>query len=108
MELDQYRVVLVNLDPTIGSEINKTRPCLIVSPNEMNRHLKTIVIAPITSNPRKYPSRVKIEREGKNRNIVLDQVRTIDRRRVVRTYEKISATKIQEVKTLFQKIFVDY
>lgn len=108
MELDQYQIVLVNLDPTIGSEINKTRPCLIVSPNEMNKYLKTVVIAPITSNPRKYPSRVQIKREGKKRNIVLDQIRTIDKRRVITVYEKITTNQIQEVKTTLKKIFVDH
>ena len=107
MELNQYQIILVNLDPTIGSEINKTRPCLIVSPDEMNKHLNTIVIAPITSNPRKYPSRIKINREGKTRNIVLDQIRTIDRRRVVTIYELITTKQIQEVKSTIKKMFVD-
>lgn len=107
MELNQYQIILVNLDPTIGSEINKTRPCLIVSPNEMNKHLKTIIIAPITSNPRKYPSRVQLKRESKTRSIVLDQIRTIDKKRVVTIYESISTKQIQEVKSTFKKMFVD-
>jgi mRNA interferase MazF len=74
----------------------------------MNKYLKTVVIAPITSNPRKYPSRVLIKREGKKWNIVLDQIRRIDKRRVINLYEKITTNQIQEVKTTFKKIFVDH
>ena len=107
MELSQYQVTLVNLDLTIGSEIYKTRPCLIVSPDEMNKHLKTIVIAPLTSNARKYPSRVSMKRQVKTSNIVLDQIRTIDRRRVISRSETITSKQIQEVKTTLRKMFVD-
>lgn len=80
MELNQYQVVLVNLDPTIGAETKKTRPCLIISPNEMNKYLKTIVIAPLTTNLKKYPTRVSINHNGSKGMVMLDQVRTIDRK----------------------------
>ena len=63
MEINQYQIVLVNLDPTVGSEMKKTRPCVVISPNEMNKYLETIVIAPITSSSRPYPTRLEIKHE---------------------------------------------
>ena len=80
MEINQYRVVLVNLDPTIGSEIKKTRPCVIISPDEMNRYLRTIVIAPLTTNLKKYPTRVLVEHNNKKGMIAIDQIRTVDKK----------------------------
>ena len=81
MELNQYEIVLVNLDPAIGSEIKKTRPCLIISPNEMSRFLQTIIIAPVTSTSKPYPTRIEIKGEIKGW-VVIDQIRTLDRRRI--------------------------
>ena len=78
MELNQYSIVLVNLDPTIGSEIKKTRPCVIISPDEMNKHLQTLIIAPMTSQSKNYPTRIKVKHDQKNGWIVLDQIRTIE------------------------------
>ena len=83
--MNQYDIVLVNLDPTIGSEIKKTRPCIIISPNEMNQALSTVIIAPVTSNKKKYPTRVKLVPKNSNGMIALDQIRTIDKRRIIKS-----------------------
>ena len=106
-KLGQYQVVIVNLDPTIGSEIKKTRPCVIVSPDEMNRPLRTVVIAPLTSKSKSYPTRVKVDFQGKESWIVLDQIRTIDKRRITRALGKISKEEIVEVKAVIKETFVD-
>ena len=87
MELTQYMIVLVNLDPTIGSEMQKTRPAVILSPNEMNKYLNTIVIAPMTSNSKSYPTRVEVNHNKTKGWIVLDQIRTIDRQRITKKLE---------------------
>jgi len=79
MDLNQYDIVLVNLDPTVGSEIKKTRPCVIISPNEMNKYLRTIVVAPMTTNTKKYPTRIPVKSNGKKGMIAIDQIRTIDK-----------------------------
>ena len=107
MELRQYKIVTVNLDPTIGSEIKKTRPCVIISPNEMNEHLSTLVIAPMTSNKRKYPTRVKVNYEGKIGMVVLDQIRTIDKRRIVNVGGEISTKEIAALKLVLKKTYVE-
>ncbi len=80
----RYEIHLVELDPTIGAEIRKTRPCVVISPDDMNRSLRTIIVAPITSRVRRYPNRVRSTFEGREGEVALDQVRTIDRSRVVR------------------------
>jgi mRNA interferase MazF len=90
MEFQRFDVYLVNLDPTIGSEIKKTRPCIIVSPNEMNDHISTIIIAPLTSKLRNYPTRVPCRVEGKQGQIVLDQIRTVDKSRMVKKITTLS------------------
>jgi len=79
MEIKQYQIVLVNLDPTIGSEMKKTRLCVVISPNEMNRFLQTAVIAPMTTASKNYPTRVVIKHGNKTVWVVLDQIRTIDK-----------------------------
>ena len=107
MEINQYDIILVDLNPTFGSEMNKTRPCIVISPNEMNRHLRTIVIAPMTTSSRKYPSRVKIKHNDKIGWIALDQIRTIDKQRVVKTFESMSNLEIKSVKSVIKEIFVD-
>ncbi len=103
----QYEVVLVNLDPTQGSEINKTRPCLILSPNEMNRHLQTMVIAPITNSLKTYPTRIEIKNNATTGFIVLDQIRTIDRNRIVNVFGSISSEEIAKVKAILKETYVD-
>jgi mRNA interferase MazF len=80
----RFEVWLVSLDPTMGSEIRKTRPCVIVSPDEINRHLRTVIIAPMTTAARSYPTRVRLRFEGKAGEIALDQIRAADRSRLVR------------------------
>jgi mRNA interferase MazF len=107
MELNQYNIVLVNLDPTIGSEIQKTRPCVIISPNEMNKHLSTIVVAPMTSNLNKYPSRVNVNYDNKKGMIAIDQIRTIDKKRIVKFLDKLSKTEIKATKAVIKEAFVD-
>ena len=84
MVIRRFDVFLVNLDPTLGSEIQKTRPCLVVSPDEMNRFIRTIIIAPMTTKGRPYPTRVECTFEGKEGQVVLDQIRTVDKARLVR------------------------
>lgn len=107
MEIRQYDLVLVNLDPTIGSEIKKTRPCLVISPNEMNKYLQTIVIAPVTSTSRDYPTRVSINQERIKGWIIIDQIRTIDKRRIVKILGKLNNPEIEKVKDVIQETFVE-
>lgn len=107
MELNQYQIVLVNLDPTIGSEIKKTRPCVIISPNEMNKYLQTIVVAPITSNSKAYPTRIEIKHAKTKGWVVLDQIRTIDRKRIVKIFESLTEKEIVKLKSIIQETYVD-
>lgn len=107
MVIEQYLIVLVNLDPTIGSEIKKTRPCVIVSPVEINRYLNTIVIAPMTSNLKLYPTRVAVEFANKKGMIEIDQIRTIDKSRMVKVLGKLTKTEIKNCKDVIKETFVD-
>ncbi len=107
MEIKQYEIVLVNLDPTVGSEIKKTRPCVIISPNEMNKYLNTVVIAPMTSKSKRYPTRVTVKHDSKKGWIVLDQIRTIDKQRIIKTLDSLTEKEIQEVKVILKETFVD-
>lgn len=86
----RFEIYLICLDPTIGKEIRKTRPCVIISPNEMNEHLDTVIIAPLTTTIRDYPTRIDLKFRGKKGQIVLDQVRTVDKRRLVQKLGTIS------------------
>jgi mRNA interferase MazF len=107
MELKQYSIVLVNLDPTIGSEIKKTRPCVIISPNEMNKYLSTIVLAPMTTNLKKYPTRVLVKHNGKKGMIAIDQIRTVDKTRIIRVFENLTTSEIEKCKDVIKETFVD-
>ena len=107
MELKQYDIVLINLNPTVGSEINKTRPCIIISPNEMNKYLRTIIVAPMTTSSRNYPTRIKIKHNDKIGWIAVDQIRTIDKTRIVKRLGKMSKTEIKEFKSVMKETFVD-
>lgn len=107
MELKQYAVVLVNLDPTIGSEIKKTRPCVIISPNEMNKYLSTIVLAPMTMNLKKYPTRVSAIHNGKKGMIAIDQIRTVDKLRIIKVFKSLSKSEIKKCKAVIKETFVD-
>ena len=107
MELKQYQIVLVNLDPTIGNEIKKTRPCVIISPDEMNKYLRTVVIAPMTTKSKVYPTRIKVKRNNQTGWVVIDQIRTIDKKRIVKVLGKLSINKIKEVKSIIKETYVD-
>jgi mRNA interferase MazF len=82
--VSRFDVFLVNLDPTVGSEIRKTRPCVVISPDEMNRFIRTVIVAPLTSKGRSYPTRVDCRFDNKDGQIVLDQIRTVDKVRLVK------------------------
>ena len=88
--MKRFDVCLVALDPTLGSEIKKTRPCVIVSPDEMNRHIATVIVAPMTTKGRDYPTRIPCRFQGKKGQVVLDQLRTVDKRRLVRRLGRIA------------------
>ena len=107
MDLKQYQIVLVNLDPTVGSEIKKTRPCVVISPNEMNKYLQTIVVAPMTSSSKTYPTRVAINQDTKKGWIVLDQIRTVDRQRIIKVLGNLSEKETVKVKEVLRETYVD-
>jgi mRNA interferase MazF len=107
MEIKQYQIVLVNLDPTVGSEMKKTRPCVVISPDEMNKYLQTIVVAPMTSNSKPYPTRVEVKHNKTKGWVVLDQIRTIDRKRIVKSFDSLTDKEIGKVKTIIQETYVD-
>jgi mRNA interferase MazF len=97
----RFEVYLINLDPTIGSEIKKTRPCLIISPDEMNRYLNTVIVAPMSTTGTKYPTRVACEFQRKQGQVVLDQIRTVDKARLAKRLGRIdSQTQIQLLSVL--------
>ncbi len=107
MDLFQYNVYMINLDPTIGHEIQKTRPCLIVSPDEMNKSIATLIIAPMTTKSHPYPTRVSLKFESKKAWIVLDQIRTIDKKRIINHLGKINQQIIIKVKKVIKEMLVD-
>jgi mRNA interferase MazF len=103
----QYDVYLVNLDPTMGHEIKKTRPCLILSPDEMNDNLQTVIMAPMTTKSHDCPTRVKVDFQSKTGWIVLDQIRTVDRKRLARKLGAIDRKTVQRVKAVIKEMLVD-
>lgn len=105
MVVARFDVFLVNLDPTVGSEIKKTRPCLIISPDEMNRNIRTVIIAPMTTKERPYPTRVSCTFQGKKGQIVLDQIRTIDKVRLVRKLGQLQPETGLEVLDILAEMF---
>lgn len=107
MVVKRFEVYLVNLDPTVGREIKKTRPCLIVSPDEMNRHIATVIIAPMTTKGRNYPTRVSCNFEGKSGQVVLDQLRTVDQKRLVKKLGKIDKKTQQSVLSTLAEMFAE-
>jgi len=107
MEIRQYQIILVNLDPTVGGEIKKTRPCVVISPNEMNKYLRTIVTAPMTTSSKNYPTRVEITHDGKIGWVVLDQIRTIDKQRIIRLLGRLSNPEMKELKSVMKETYVD-
>ena len=107
MEINQYQIILVNLDPSLGSEIKKTRPCVVISPNEMNQFLNTVVIAPMTTSSKKYPTRIEVSHDNKIGWIVLDQIRTIDKQRIVKDLGRLTKAEIIELKSILKETYVD-
>ena len=105
--INQYEVFLIDLDPTKGHEIKKTRPCVVVSPNEMNRTIGTVIIAPMTTKSPAYPTRVELEFQDKNGWIVLDQIRTMDKSRVIKKVGRIRDDDILKVKDVLREMLVD-
>ncbi len=107
MGVARFEVYLVNLDPTVGAEIRKTRPCLVISPDEMNRHIRTVIMAPMTTTSRAYPSRVACRFQGKDAFIVLDQIRTVDRQRLLKYLGTIDEQTQQTVLEVLAEIFAE-
>lgn len=107
MKYTQYEIVIVNLDPTIGSEIKKKRPCVIISPNEMNDNIATVTICPITSQSRHYPTRVMFNLDGEQNWIIIDQIRTIDKARISKSIGHLEKSVIEKVKAVIKETFVD-
>ena len=105
MVVNRFDVYLINLDPTIGSEIQKTRPCLIISPDEMNHHIRTVIVAPMTSKGRDYPSRVRCRFKGKSGQVVLDQIRTVDSVRLVKKLGRLDKKSRGEVLRVLSELF---
>ena len=101
----RFDVYLISLDPAKGSEIKKTRPCLIISPDEMNRHIRTVIIAPMTSTIKNYPSRVTTTFQGKRGQVVLDQIRTVDKTRLIKRLGIVSSTAKEKVLNVLQEMF---
>jgi mRNA interferase MazF len=105
MAINRFEVFLINLDPTIGAEIQKTRPCLIVSPDEMNRNIRTVIVAPLTTKGQDYPTRVACRFKGKVGKIVLDQIRTVDRGRLIKRLGRLDSKSSARVLDVLQEIF---
>lgn len=107
MVVSRFDVYLVNLDPNQGSEIQKTRPCLVISPDEMNEMIATVIVAPMTTKGRVYPTRVNCTFEGKEGQVVLDQIRTVDKVRLIRRLGKIEASTQKEVLAVLLEMFAE-
>lgn len=107
MEVKQYEVHLISLNPTVGHEIKKTRPCVVISPDEMNDNIKTVIIAPMTTKSHAYPTRVGLTFQGKRGWVVLDQIRTVDRRRLVKKLGRLKGTSTLKIKAVIREMLVD-
>ena len=105
MEIKRFDVCLVTLDPTVGHEIKKTRPCLVISPNEMNHYIGTVIVAPMTTKGKKYPTRISCTFQKIKSQIVLDQIRTVDKKRLVKNLGKISSKAQNETLSVLQEMF---
>lgn len=105
MEVNRFDVVLVSLDPTLGHEIKKTRPCVIISPDEMNHHIGTVIVAPMTSRGRDYPTRVTCTFRKVNGQIVLDQIRTVDKTRLVKRLGSLSPAVADQMLAVLNEMF---
>ena len=107
MVIRRFDIYLLNLDPTVGSEIQKTRPCLVVSPDEMNRHIATVIVAPMTTKGRDYPTRVPCRFQGKDGQIVLDQLRTVGKARLVKRLGRVDAPMQKAVLSVLVEMFAE-
>lgn len=107
MVISRGEVYLVRLDPTLGSEIQKTRPCVVVSPNELNAHLRSVIVAPMTTSGRAYPWRIQCRFQQRSGFVVLDQLRTVDRERLVRKLGRLSGPTLLQVLGALQELFAD-
>lgn len=107
MVVKRFDVFLVNLDPTVGSEIQKTRPCVVISPDEMNRHIAIVIVAPMTTKGQAYPTRVACQFQGKDGQIVLDQIRTVDKTRLFKQLGQISPNEQRVVLDTLAEIFAE-
>lgn len=105
MEIERFQVYLVALDPVIGHEIQKIRLCLIISPNEMNRHIGTVIVAPMTTKGRRYPTRVQCSFQDKKGQVVLDQIRTVDKKRLIKKLGVINSKAQNNVLHILQEVF---
>ena len=105
MVVNRFDIYIVSLEPTRGSEIKKTRPCVVISPNEMNHHINTVIIAPMTSSSKKYPTRVPIEFQSKKGQIVLDQIRTVDKARLIKKIGQLKKSTYEKVASTLQEMF---
>jgi len=106
MKINQYEIIIINLDPTIGRKIKKTRPCVVVSPNEMNYNLRTVVIAPLTTTLKKYPSRIQIEFQEMKGMVAIDQIRTVDKQRIMKVFGNLNYNEIKGIKRIFEETYV--
>jgi len=104
VEIKQYAIYWIDLDPTRGSEVNKTRPCVIISPDEMNRYIKTVIVVPLTHTLKAYPSRVLCEVKGEKGAIMLDQIRTVDKLRIGALIDKLSLKEINNIKSVINQM----
>ena len=107
MVAKRFEVYLVNLDPTIGSEIKKMRSCLVISPDEMNAHVATVIVTPMTTQGRAYPTRVSCKFQGKDGQVVLDQIRTVDKARLSKKLGTISASTQKQVLAILAEMFAE-
>ncbi len=107
MVIRQYEVYLISPDPAIGHEIKKARPCVIISPDEMNKNISTVIIAPMTTQSHFYPTRIPLKFTGKDAWIVLDQLRTVDRKRLIEKLGTIERVIIDQVKSIIKEMLVD-
>ena len=105
MAVNRFEVYLINLDPAVGSEIKKTRPCLVVSPDEMNDYIRTVIVAPMTTKGPNYPTRVGCRFKGKNGQVVLDQIRTIDKDRLVKKLGRLDKRSAEKVLGVLAEMF---
>jgi len=103
--IKRFDIALVSLDPTQGHEIQKTRPCVVISPDEMNRHIGTVIVAPMTTGSRDYPSRVPVIFKRQRGQIVLDQIRTVDKSRLVKHLGKLDAPTANRALRVLQELF---